>query len=91
MDDIRLTLRGKIERDGDRFVLVLNDVKPGPQRFKLGPATSKDAKETATFKEAFGKLAEMAGKTVEMEAWWREPAKKEESPILLVRAVKEQG
>jgi hypothetical protein len=86
-DDVRLTLTGKLSREGDAYLLTLDDVKPGPQVFVVQSATSKNEKEKADFASAFGRLGDMTGQTVELEAFWKPPAKKGEKAILLVRRV----
>jgi hypothetical protein len=87
-DEIRLTLRGRVEREENWLALVVDDVKPGPQRFTLELATSKDEKEAAAFKEAYSRLADLAGTTVEVDGWWRAATKKDGPVVLLVRSVK---
>ena len=86
-DDLRLTLTGKVTKEGDTYLLTVADVKPGPQVFVLNPATSKDAKEHASFSGAFGALAQRVGQATEVEGFWSPPGKEGDKPRLLVRQV----
>jgi hypothetical protein len=86
-DDVRLTLMGKLSREGDDYLLTLDDVKPGPQVFVVQAATPKNEKERADFATAFGRLGKLTGQEVELEAFWKPSSKKGEKASLLVRRV----
>ena len=87
-DDVRLTLRGTVKKEGKHLLLAVADVKPGPQVFVLQAAASNDAREKEVFGAAYGQLAKYAGQAVEVEGFWQAPVKKGERAALLVRGVK---
>jgi hypothetical protein len=90
-DDVRLTLTGTLVKEGDRLLLRVEDVKPGPQEFLLLPGKSKDEKEASAFAEAFQEASEKVGKTVELEGVWKPADKKDKTalPTLTLRRVAE--
>lgn len=78
-DDTRLTLTGKLTKDGDRLLLTLDDVKPGPQSFVVVRGTSKDAKEAQALDTAWSEAQKLAGQMVELEGRWK-PGEKKGAP-----------
>ena len=88
-DDVRLTMRGTVKKEGAQLLFMVADVKPGPQVFVLQAAASKDAKEQAAFAAAFAELERYSTSTpVEVEALWKGGTQKDERATLLVRAVR---
>lgn len=69
-EDIRLTLMGTLNKEGDSFVLMLEDVKPGPQVFLLSGEVAL--------------LEALVGKSVQLDGLWK-PGKKGERAQLQVR------
>ena len=70
-DEIRLTLTGKLSQNGDRVLLLLEDVKPGPQTLLLVSGTSKDDKESKAMAEAWKQTTAKIGEVVEVEGYWK--------------------
>ncbi len=75
-DDVRLTLRGKLDKDGDRLILTLDDVQPGPQKFVVTQGESKKEKEAKDFADAYAQAQGLVGKAVEIEGYWKPADKK---------------
>jgi hypothetical protein len=91
-EDVRLTLTGKITEEGNRLLLTVDDVKPGPQVFLLAQGKSKDAKEKGQMEKAFKDARSLVGEVVEMEGVWKPPVNKSEkdtpATLFLRRAIK---
>jgi hypothetical protein len=81
-NEVRLTLTGKITQEDDRLLLILDDVKPGPQKFLLAQGESKNEKEAQTLAEAFRKIEGLVGQTVELEGVWQPPTDRKEKSAL---------
>jgi hypothetical protein len=82
--DVRLSAEGTLTKEGDRLLLTLHNVKPGPQTFTLLPAPSKNTTEEATNTAAFNRLAARAGQRVEVTGQWRAGVNKTDHPTLLI-------
>ena len=82
--DVHLSAEGALTKEGDRLLLTLDDVKPGPQTFALAPASSKNAAEQAANTAAFDRLAARAGQRVEVTGSWRAGTGKNGRPTLLI-------
>lgn len=87
-----MTLTGKITEEGNRLLLTVDDVKPGPQVFLLAQGKSKDAKEKGQMEKAFKDARSLVGEVVEMEGVWKPPVNKSEkdtpATLFLRRAIK---
>ncbi len=82
-EEVRLTVVGTVERDGDRLVLTLPEMKP-PIRLLLSATGLKDKAAAATATEAIKLLEQNVGKLVEVEGMWI-PADKGAGPLALQR------
>ncbi len=78
-EEIRLTLVGKIAKEGDHYLLVLDDVKPGPQSLLLQSYRGKDTVAVKDNAVTLPKLADFAGRNVEIESYWSLPDKKDKT------------
>jgi hypothetical protein len=85
-DDVRLTLTGKLTKEGDQLFLTLDDVQPGPQKFRVIQGEGRGEKEGEVFAETFRKAAELLGQTVEVVGDWHPSAEKKNktAPSLLI-------
>lgn len=70
-EDIRLTLTGKITKEGEKLFFTLEDVNPDPKKFLLKQSTSKDDKEAKAWADAFEEVSRRVGETFELEGFWR--------------------
>jgi hypothetical protein len=85
--DVRLTLTGKITQEGDRLLLVLDDVKPGTQKFVLVKGESKKDDVRQKLADAFKEAGDLADKQVELEVEWKAPTDKKDKAALPTLAV----
>ena len=90
-NDIRITLTGKVSKDGDGFLLTVDDLKPEAVQFRLVEGMSKDPKVTGTWNAAFKTVTAAAGQTLEIEGFWT-PSNKKKQPnglpsLSVIRAV----
>lgn len=81
-DEVRLTLTGKLDKEGDRLLLTLDDVKPEPQKFVIVKGESKKEKETKDFADAYTQAEAFAGKTVQVEGLWKPANTKQDKNAL---------
>lgn len=79
---MRLTLTGKITKDGDRLLLTLDDIKPGVQKFLLVKGDSKKDDAKQKLADAFKEAGDLADKQVELEGEWKVPADKKDKTAL---------
>lgn len=86
-DDIKLTVTGKLDRDGDRLALTLDDVKPATQKFVVTKGDSRKEKEAREFTDAYAQAETLAGKRVEIEGYWRPADRKKDKDALPSLAV----
>lgn len=86
-DDIRLTLTGKVVKEGSKLVLVVEDVKPAPQRLELLPPPAKNAKAANSWKEALKTIDDAAGRSMEVEGYWTPANTKKDKDALPSLAV----
>lgn len=70
-DDIRLTVTGKITKEGDKLLFSMEDVKPGPQKLLLVQGKNKNEKEAKAWADAFMETSNKIGETVELEGFWK--------------------
>ena len=70
-DDFRLTLVGKVSKEGDRLFFTVEDVKPGPQKFELVRKNSKIQKEAEDWAKAYSELSDKVDQSVEIVAIWK--------------------
>ena len=86
-NEVIMTLTGKLAREGDRLILTVDDVKPGPQKFVIVKGTSKDSKQNHSFGHAYDEAGKHAGRAVEVDGWWKPPADKKDKNALPTLAV----
>ena len=88
-DSVRLTLTGKITKEGDKLFLTLEDVKPNPVKFVLLAGTSKKEEEAKKLAVAFQMAGEHLDQTLELEGTWKPADKKDKAalPSLMVLRV----
>lgn len=69
-EDIRLTLIGKVIKEGDKLLFMVEDIKPDTLKFLIKQGISKNEKEVKARAEAFEKVGAKVGETIELEAFW---------------------
>ena len=70
-DDVRLTLVGKVSKEGDKLFFTLEDVKPAKLKFEVVQKSSKIQKEAELWAKAYSELGDKADQTVEIVAFWK--------------------
>ena len=86
-NEVAITLTGKLTREGEWLLLTVDDVRPGPQRFVIVKGTSRDSKQNHAFGHAYDEAGKHAGRSVEVDGWWRPPADKKDKAALSTLAV----
>ena len=81
-DEVKLTMTGKLEKEGETLRFTMDDVGAVPQKFIVRRGTSKREKEAQDFAAAYSKAQDLAGKTVEMEAYWQPADKRKDRNAL---------
>lgn len=81
-DDIRLTLTGKVTKEGDKLFLTVDDVKPGPQKFLLLQGMNKNEKQAKDRSDAYQAVSSKAGEIVELEGLWKPADTKKDKQAL---------
>jgi len=87
-DEVRLTLTGKILKEGDKLFLLLDDIKSGPLKFLLLKGSSKKEQEAKALTEAFQAAGEQGDMTVELEGLWRPADKRDKSALPMLTVLK---
>lgn len=93
-DDIRLTLSGKVTRDGDRFLLAIEDVKP-PVSLALSSDGAKGNEAKKSAERAKAEAEKMVGQTVVLEGYWKPADRKKvegtAATLVLVRVIENKA
>jgi copper chaperone CopZ len=85
-DELKLRLRGTVSRSGDGLVLTLEDVAPGPVRFRLAPADARGKRREEIDIALAGlrnAIEDGERRTIEVEGLWR-PARTPGEPASLL-------
>jgi hypothetical protein len=70
-DDIRLTLTGKVTKEGDRLYLSAEDLRPNPEKFLLVQGAAKNPSDIKARIDAFTEVSGLVGQASEVEGLWK--------------------